>query len=96
MYYVINKAWGGFYLPDEICEILGCGNYDDRDEFRASPILVDWVFHHMEETNLRIVDIPDTATDWICEEYDGLESVICVINGKLVHLKTIELEGAED
>lgn len=95
MYYVINRAWGGFDIPDEICEILGCEEYDDRDELRTNPILVNWVFHHTEETDLRVVDIPDTATDWLRQEYDGLESIICVIDGKLVHLKTIELEEAE-
>lgn len=34
-------------------------------------------------SKLRVVEIPDEATDYMINEYDGSENVIYVLNGKL-------------
>lgn len=34
-----------------------------------------------ESAKLVVVDIPDEATDYIVQEYDGMESVIYVVDG---------------
>lgn len=82
---VINKDYGGF----------GYGVADEYDDFvrgfsdeeqRANPELVAFVESHLDECgDLEVVEIPDTATDWEIDEYDGWESVTYVVDGKLHH-----------
>ena len=48
--------------------------------------LVEWVKQYPEDNpSLKVYVIPDDATDWEINEYDGMESLILVINGKIVH-----------
>lgn len=35
---------------------------------------------------LKVVEIPDEATDWEIDEYDGSESIIYVVDGKIQHI----------
>jgi hypothetical protein len=80
---VINGDFGGF----------GCGVADEYQDFvyqleeeRNNPELVAFVENHPYKCgDLRVVVIPDTATDWEIDEYDGNESVIYVVNGKIYH-----------
>lgn len=92
MKYVINNDWGGFCLPEEICNKLGRNEFDDSGEVRMNQELIDWVLAHEDETDLAVVDIPEEATDWRLNEYDGWESIIAVIDGKLVDLEPIDEE----
>lgn len=83
MQVVLNKAYGGF----------GFGvadQYEDLvfqfDEDRTAPELVAFVEEHPRECgDLAVVEIPDTATDWEIDEYDGWESIIYVVDGKIHH-----------
>lgn len=89
MMYVINANWGGFAVPDEVAEQIGCGRYafDREHDVRTDERLIEWVKAHKDETDLALVNIPDEATDWEMDEYDGWESIIAVIDGKIVHLE---------
>lgn len=91
MKYVINATYGGFKVPAEVCEALNCDRWADNDEVRTSKELIEWVKNHSYE-DLAIVEIPDNATDWELDEYDGWESIIAVIDGKIVHLETLDIE----
>ena len=81
---VINNDYGGF----------GLLNWDDDDQFsdivkkyendRTNPVLVA-VVENNHIGDLVVVEIPDGATDWIINEYDGLETVIYVLNGKIYY-----------
>ena len=70
----------------------------DRDDFwklersrdvRTDPRLVEYVEAHPKEEDrhgcslLKVVDIPDNATDWFITEYDGVETVYYVVDGKI-------------
>jgi len=84
---VINNCFGGFGLSKKAHAWLGTPNTPDRDD----PRLVECVRTLGEEANgpdaeLDIIEIPDDATDWEIEEYDGAESVIYVSGGKIHHL----------
>lgn len=79
---VVNKAFGGF----------GCGlTSEDRkfvyryEDDRTNDKLIAFVESHPtgECGDLRIVEIPDSATDWEVDEYDGFESIIYVVDGKI-------------
>lgn len=40
--------------------------------------------------HLIVVEIPDESTDYYIEDYDGVESVIYVVDGK-IHVLTVEV-----
>lgn len=85
---VLNKCYGGFGLSEKACEMLGV-KYAWNIK-RTDPRLVEVVETLGEEANgnfaeLEIVEIPDEATDWDMQEYDGIESLIYVVNGKLFY-----------
>lgn len=89
MIIVLNKAWGGFALPREFCEKYGFDRYDGIDR-RDDHRLVEFVQSHGGEYKgdgviLRVVEIPDEATDWEMDEYDGFESITYVVDGKIYH-----------
>jgi hypothetical protein len=89
---VINNDFGGY----------GCGvsaeHYDlvaKYENDRTNLELVALVENN-EIGDLVIVEIPDGATDWEIEEYDGLESVIYVLNGKICYAEYEPEEDDED
>lgn len=89
----INTCFGGFGFSDEALQMLG---FDIRKTrypriSRTDPRLIEVVSTLGEAANgfcarLAIVTIPDEATDWEIEEYDGSEGIIYVLDGKLHHL----------
>ena len=87
---VINKTFGGFHYPEKFCDRYSLDRYDwmdymDNDEYRFHDILIDWVEKNPQDSEgLCVVRIPSNATDWQIYDYDGLESIICVVNGKIV------------
>jgi hypothetical protein len=89
---VVNDTFGGFHYPEEFCKCYNDSPYDwmdytDDDEYRFHDNLIDWVETNPQDSEgLRVIDIPDNVTDWQIHEYDGLESIICVIDGKIVWL----------
>ena len=75
---VINNDFGGFDYPNEQFE--GC----ERNDIQ----FVEWVENHSNEcqfdgTSLEVVEIPDEATDFDIIDYDGSESVVYVVDGKI-------------
>lgn len=84
---VINVCYGGFKAPDHIIKKY---NYTEID--RTDEDLIKWVEENTDDegiaktcsySELMVVEIPDEATDYYISEYDGLEEVVCVIDGKL-------------
>lgn len=95
MEYVINDAYGGFYIPDEIWDNVWRNQHPGED-VRRNPILINWVKEHYGKTELAITVIPEYATDWELTEYDGLEEIIAVIDGRIVHLETEKYDKEEE
>ena len=83
---VLNGSFGGFHFGDGFCKEYGIESpYDTYDWERTDPELVSWVEQNPDDNpNLEIHEIPDNATDWQIHEYDGMESLILVIDGKIV------------
>lgn len=86
---VINDCYGGFGLSEEAMDMLEIN--DDYSIDRTNPVLIDVV----EElggrasgycANLVTVEIPDEATDYYISEYDGMETVIYVVDGKIHYI----------
>jgi len=82
---VLNKNYGGFSLPREYCYLCERNPYDYDDADRCDPLLITIVEMGCEKPDLKVVEIPDEATDYEINEYDGFESVIYVVDGKLHH-----------
>lgn len=85
---VINADYGGFSIPDEIVEAIGAdGWFDRRPQIRTNPIFVKHVEDNANERgmyhDLKVVEIPDEATDWDIYDYDGLETLFYVLDGKI-------------
>lgn len=93
---VINECYGGFSLSKEAYEWLGLewdgyGFKYDSSEKRTDPKLIECVKTLKEKasgraSNLQVVKIPEEATDWKISEYDGCESIIYVVDGKIKYL----------
>ena len=93
---VINARYGGFILSNEAVEklqkIKGTERINlDDDKTRADKDLVNVVEELGSKasgnlSDLRVVEIPDEATDYYIENYDGVETVHYVIDGKIKHL----------
>lgn len=76
---VVNRSWGSFRIPKEIADKRGLSVYGDID--RTDKELVEYAETH--NSNLKVVSIPDEATDWDIWDYDGMETIIYVVNGKI-------------
>lgn len=81
---VINAPYGGFRLGPGFVQAYGLESpYTDIE--RDDEDLVAWVESHPDDNPcLRVINIPDEATDYMINEYDGAEDVIMVIDGKIV------------
>lgn len=83
MKYVINNEFGGFSVPANLIKENNWNNkYLYSEEIRTDIKLIEWVENHPDD-ELAIVDIPEEATDFMVNDYDGKETVYAVINGKI-------------
>ena len=90
---IINRNYGGFYIPKRILKELGykdCWdgdiNWNMRGDLRLIKMVEENPKQFQEECfrpDLCVVEIPKEATDYKILEYDGAESVIYVLNGKI-------------
>lgn len=83
MKYVINAYFGGFSVP---ANLRKKNNWDIKylysEEIRTDAKLIEWVENH-PDNDLAVVDIPEEATDFMVNDYDGKETVYAVIDGKI-------------
>jgi hypothetical protein len=80
---VINGTYGGygFGVADEFEALVE--KYEDE---RTALELIAFVEEHPDDCgDLEVVEIPDEATDYLINEYDGAETVYYVVDGK-IHL----------
>lgn len=84
---VINACYGGFSLSRAAMEVCGTNSAYDEDQ-RFNPALIGMVERNPNiaggrYTHLQVVEIPDNATDYEIDEYDGWETVLYVVDGKI-------------
>lgn len=89
---VLNDCYGGFSLSEEFISA-----YPQFEEFNysndARKRTNEEFLNALESfgldkacgscADLGFAYIPDDATDWILQEYDGMESICYVLNGKI-------------
>jgi len=88
---LVNKCYGDYSINEDLAEELGYeSEYDERSRYDET--LIHMVEEGREEevngscAELEVVEIPDGATDWEMDEYDGMEAIIYVLDGKIHHL----------
>ena len=87
---VINACYGGFSLSKSAAAYMGTSTHPWDEDIRTDPRLVDMVERDAlaasgDCAELTVVEIPDNATDWEMSDYDGIESIIYVVDGKIHH-----------
>jgi len=91
---VINRCYGGFGVPKDVVKKLGYKDIFDynvdwnlRGDLRLIKMVEEDPMRFVDScTELKVVEIPDNATDYEISDYDGLESVTYVVNGKIHHV----------
>ena len=87
MKYVINDCYGGFSVKESIAKAYGLDPYAvDRDNSMLIKLIESGVDCNGDCAELKVVEIPDNATDCEWDEEDGWESIIYVVDGKIYHL----------
>lgn len=91
MKFVLNKCFGGYGLSNEAQKMLGVDSAYAYDWDRDDPKLIQVVEELGEKANahgtsLKVVEVPDNATDYEVTDYDGIESIIYVVDGKIHHV----------
>ena len=91
MVFVLNKCFGGWSLSDWAAEQLGVeDNYPMFDEFdvnELAKLIKEYVSEKVSgrTAKLKVVEVPDICTDYEIDEYDGIERVTYVVDGKIYH-----------
>ena len=86
MKFVINDCFGGYGLSQEFLDKYGEGLGSlERNDPKLVAAVEEFGLRNASGTYsaLCIKEIPDDATDYSIEEYDGAESIIYVKDGKL-------------
>lgn len=91
MTYILNKCYGGFSISDFACAALGVD--DAYADLSAEQIgqLVELIKEYGSEkcsgkhAKLVVVEIPDNYTDIEWDDYDGVERITYVVDGKIYH-----------
>lgn len=86
---VINRTFGGFSVSKEIARELNLTDrwdVDRTDERLIEAVIKDPKRASGEFAKLKVAEIPDEATDWDLKEYNGAETVLYVIDGKIHYL----------
>lgn len=87
---VLNKCYGGFSLSPMACNKLGLEHpyaMIKRTDDRLIMLMQEYGSKDISghSAKLVIVDLPDNCTDWEIDEYDGIENITYVVDGKLHH-----------
>lgn len=84
---VINKCFGDFSVNDNIVKMLNLESRYELEDDRTNAKLIELIESGKnvdgEFSNLVVVEIPDDATDYMIDEYDGYENVLYVLDGKI-------------
>ena len=88
---LLNKCHGGFGISEFAERVCSIDPNASLSDIRVNPDLIDCIeisgadAFNGRYAELRIAEIPDEATDWEVEEYDGFEWLTYVVDGKLYH-----------
>lgn len=87
----VNKCYGGFSLNQKFLDHVKKlhPNYQEVEpDEHINPFIIEELEKYPEDASgdcayVCIVEIPDEATDYFINEYDGYEEVLYVLDGKI-------------
>lgn len=88
---LVNNKFGGFRIKDEVIKkVMGedaCFASDDVLRVNAELIAMKERGEDIEDnvSDLIVVEVPKGATDWKVFDYDGMESLYAVVDGKIIY-----------
>jgi len=89
MKFVLNNCYGGFGLSDWAILRLNLQfpyNNIKRDNLKLIELVEKFPDRvSNERAELKVVEIPNNCTDYEFIDYNGLESIIYVVDGKIYH-----------
>ena len=83
---LVNTSFGGFGLKDEYFDDFmkrTHGLDDIREDEKLITLVEQGVDIGDNYADIGIAEIPDNATDYYINEYDGKEQVLYVLDGKI-------------
>lgn len=87
---VLNRNYSSFSISNFAKEKLGLDTtYPDKEEIRTDETLIDLIKKYGSAkissgfAHLRVYDLPEDMTDYMIQEYDGLETLYYVKDGKI-------------
>lgn len=85
---VLNKCFGMFGLSQAATDLLPAdvdwSEYVNRTDVRLIEVVeLLGPGANGRHADLSIIIIPEEATDWTIEDYDGIETVLYVLDGKI-------------
>lgn len=91
MVFVLNKCYGGWSLSDFAVERLGVEDrYASLTDLELDALIALIAEYGSEKCSgpsakLKVVEIPDNCTDFEIDDYDGIERITYVVDGKIYH-----------
>lgn len=83
---VVNRSYGSFSLSHEAAKKLNLDSVWAKVS-RINPELIELVETDPSASGqyakLVVMEIPNEATDWLIDNYDGFETILYVLNGKI-------------
>lgn len=80
--YVISIGPDTFTLPQEYISLAGCQEHDDGTSIRTDPRLIEIVESPSYHGNLKVVSVPDCATDiYLVKSCGGGTTLLYVEDG---------------
>lgn len=88
---VYNDSCGGFGLPDEfLAHHPEYVIFSDSKELRTNVELIECVEKYKDSgyrlgwgTKLRVANLPDNTTDFYIKNYNDVETILYVVDGKI-------------
>lgn len=90
MKFAINSCYGGYRLASEYREYEKMERNDPRLIAKIEEVGTTMISDTF--ACITLVFVPDDATDWELDEYDGYETLRYVLNGKIHYAEKIEGE----
>lgn len=91
MKFVIHADWGSYSIPKTVKEKFdefnvkydeSIFNPDGSFEVRTNNFFIEYV-EQSHDPYYKIVNVPDNFTDYTIFDYDGKETLIYVVDGKI-------------
>lgn len=85
---VLNKCFGSFGLSQAATDLLPMdvewSEYANRTDVRLVEVVeLLGPGANGRHADLSIIIVPEDATDWTIEDYDGIETILYVLDGKI-------------